>query len=172
MTLTVTPGSASADSYATLAEANTYHTDHGNAAWVGSDAVKEVALRRAVVWVDFEYRSQWPGIRTDGRDQALSWPRSSAFDAEGVPIPVTEVPSEVKDAQMESALREVVETGSLSPDYVGSARVISEAVGPLKTTFADVGGPSALAPVLSIVDGILASLLGVTSRGVVDLVRA
>lgn len=172
MTLTVTPGSASADSYATLAEANTYHTDHGTTLWTGSDALKEQAMRRATVWLDFTYRSLWPGLRTDGRDQALSWPRSAAQDAEGVVIPIDEVPSEIKDAQTESALRELVTPGSLSPDYVASTRVLSVSVGPIKQTFADVGGASSLVPIIGIVDGILGSLLGSLSVGAVTLVRA
>ncbi len=160
MALTVTPGSASADSYATLTEANTYHGDRGNVAWAGADALKENALRRAAVWVDINYRTRFSGARTNDRDQALEWPRLNAYDAADVFIVDTEIPIEIKHAQMEAALRELVAIGSLSPDYVGSTQLKSLDVFQVVRREFFGGGENAVKPVLHIVNGILAGLIG------------
>lgn len=160
MTLVTTPGSATADSYATLAEANTYHSDRGTSAWTGTDAVKEEALRRAVNWLDFTYRTRFPGFRTDDRDQNLEWPRDNAYDVAGVFIVNTEIPIEIKRAQIEAALRELVAPGSLSPDYTASEQLKSLDVFQVVRREFFGGGENAVLPVLHIVDGILSGLIG------------
>jgi hypothetical protein len=69
-----------ANSYVSLAEANAYHTDRNNAAWTGTDAVKEAALVRATDYLDQTYAGRWKGEPlTD--TQALAWPR----EVEGIP---------------------------------------------------------------------------------------
>lgn len=148
--------------YGTLAEALTYHTDRGNADWAAaaSDALRTAALVRATTWLDATYGSRFPGVRTDGRNQELQWPRSGAVDSEDWSIPYDEVPIEVKRATFEAALRELAAPGSLSPDYVASERVKREKVGPLETEYVDSGGGAGDArPVLSIVDDLLFTLL-------------
>lgn len=160
MALTTTPGSATADSYATLAETDTYHSDRGNTAWAGTDALKEAALRRAVTWLDSTYLVRFPGYRTDDRDQNLEWPRTNAYDIAGELLAVSEIPIEIKRAQMEAALRELVVPGSLSPDFVAAGAVKSESVGPISQEFFASGGSSSVLPVIHIVDGILAGLIG------------
>ena len=160
MALTVTPGSATADSYATLAEANTYHTDHGTTAWTGTDALKENALRRAVDWLDFTYRTRFSGSRADDRDQNLEWPRDNAYDIADVFIVNTEIPIEIKRAQIEAALRELVAPGSLSPDYTASEQLKSLDVFQVVKREFFGGGENVVLPVLHIVDGILSGLIG------------
>ncbi len=160
MALDTASGAATADSYATLVEANIYHTDRGNLAWTGGDALKENALRRATVWVDINYRTRFSGARTNDRDQALEWPRINAYDAANVFIVDTEIPIEIKHAQMEAALRELVAVGSLSPDYTASEQLKSLDVFQVVKREFFGGGESAVKPVLHIVNGILAGLIG------------
>ena len=173
MPLITTPGSATADSYASLAAALTYHAAMGNAAWAAStDALREPALRRATLWTDATYRSRWTGYRLNGRTQSLDWPRSGVVDWEGYAVDSATIPAEVVSATCEAALRELATPGSLAPDYVASEQVASAAAGPVSVTFRDGSGSATVQPILTIVDGILARLLGARSRGIVELVRA
>lgn len=67
-------GLSNAESFASVAFANTYHTNRGNALWTGTDAVKEAALRKATDYIQAKYYPRWGGSRmTDA--QALDWPR-------------------------------------------------------------------------------------------------
>ena len=173
MTLTVTPGSATADSYASLVAALAYHAAKGNAAWAtATDANREPALRRATAWVDMAYRGRWSGYRVYGRVQALDWPRSGVVDLEGYTVDYLTIPPEVVNATCEAALRELASVGSLTPDYIASQQVKSAAAGPVSVTFKDGSGSASIAPILMVVDGLLARLLGPRSRNTVELVRA
>ena len=101
-------------------------------------------------------------MKTEGRGQAREWPRTGAYDYEGNPIPTDQVPVEVEQATYEAALRELVEPGSLSPDFVSASMVKREKVGPLETEFAvSVGADAAgsVRPVISIIDEMIAPVL-------------
>lgn len=171
MALVVTPGSASADSYASIAEADAYHAGRGNTTWTGSDTLKEAALRRATAWLDGRYRARWPGSRSRGREQALDWPRAFASDKDGWVIASDAIPAEVVLATCEAALRELVKPGSLSPDITpGTAKVLTE-VGDLKWTPLRAAADAAdMAPALLAVDAALSGIIG--GGGSVQLVRA
>lgn len=160
------------DFYGTLAGADSYHADRGNAAWTGIDTVKQSALVRASAYIDGRYRLRWPsgrwvsqfsGTKAGGRAQMLEWPRNGATDYEDQLIPGDSVPIEVEQATYEAALRELVAPGSLSPDYSPSALVKSETVGPLKTDYAvaeaSTGDSPPNRPVIPAVDEILAPVL-------------
>ncbi|WP_332306864.1 hypothetical protein [Pseudomonas synxantha] len=59
-------------------------------------------------------------------------------------------------------MREIVEPGSLSPDFVSASLVKREKVGPLETEFAvSVGADAAgsVRPVISIIDEMIAPVL-------------
>lgn len=161
------------DSYATVAEADAYHTNMGAADWVGVTAAKEAALRRATQWVDGRYRRRFPGHRTLGRTQALEWPRSGlGYSYYGVDtIAVDAIPIEVKSATMEAALREIVTPFSLSPDFVASQSVKREKVDVLETEYAGAMTASSVMPILANVDAIMAGLLGVHSAYSVPVLR-
>lgn len=173
MTLTTTPGSASADSYASLAQALAYHAAMGNAAWASSsDPLREPALRRATAWVDSTYRDRWPGLRLYARAQALDWPRGGVTDAEGYAVDSATIPAEIINATCEAALRELAVPGSLAPDYVAAESVKSATAGPVSVTFAGNTGSGSVMPILTRVDGILAVLIGSRSGSVRMLVRS
>lgn len=180
MTLVTTPGSASADSYASLAAALAYHAAVGNTVWASStDALREPALRRATAWVDGTFRVRWPGFPFYGRVQALDWPRVGVADPHGYVVDYLTVPVEIVNATCEAALRELVTPGSLAPDYVEAEQVATATAGPVSVTFKgtgrsgmSTGGVGSVVPILTVVDGILSRLLGPWSRNTVTLLRA
>ena len=171
MTLTTTAGSTTADSYASLAAADAFHTARGNTTWTGADALKEAALRRATAWLDGCYGQRWPGIPTYGRVQALDWPRTYAADCDGNAIDAVTIPPEVVTATCEAALRELVSPGSLSPDVTpGTAKVLT-GVGSLSwTPLRSSASPNDMTPTLTAVERALAGIVG--SASVVRVVRA
>jgi len=166
MVIVVTPGDANADSYASLAQADAWHDGRGNADWAAlTEAAKEAALRRATTWIDATYGSRLGGLPVYPRVQALAWPRTGATDTDGYVVPSDAIPVEIVRATAEAALREALTPGSLSPDYVASEAVVREKVGPLEVEYRGSSGASSVSPVLTIVDGLLAPLLGRNSRG-------
>ena len=166
MPLVVTPGDATADSYASVAQADAWHVGRGNAAWAAlTETAKETALRRATTWIDATYGSRFGALPVYPRVQALAWPRTGATDADGYAVPSDAIPVEIVRAASEAALREALTPGSLSPDYVASAAVVREKVGPLEVEYRGSSGASSVSPVLTVVDGLLAPLLGRNSRG-------
>ncbi len=75
---------------ATIDEADAYHEARGNALWTGADSVKTIALQRS-----------WDYLR------GLSW-KEDVFD--------TELPDDIKNAQIEGALVELTDPGNLLPE--------------------------------------------------------
>ncbi|WP_460138214.1 DnaT-like ssDNA-binding protein [Pseudomonas sp. S2_A10] len=159
------------DFYGTVAAADAYHAARANAAWTGDDVAKQAALIRASVYIDGRYRkllasgvwqSLFPGVKTEGRGQAREWPRTGAEDYEGHAIPSDQVPVEVEQATYEAALRELVEPGSLSPDFVAASTVKRQKVGPVEEEFsvaAGADGAASVRPVISIIDEMIAPVL-------------
>lgn len=145
MALTVEDGTqvAAAESYVSAADCTTYHTNNGNAAWTGTDAVKEAALRKACRYLDGEYRKRWKGQKVYPTTQALEWPRAGVMVLDepidlgvsdiyyGV-LEITTIPQRLKDAQCELAL--LVLAGELAPAVDGSIR--REKIDVLETEYA------------------------------------
>lgn len=108
MSLNTTPGDASADSYATLAEFNAYAANRLPAVkWflTAADADKEAALRAACRELDQDF--DWTGSAADAV-QALCWPRLGMTNRNGFVIPTsgaTSIPLQLKNAQCEFALQ-------------------------------------------------------------------
>lgn len=103
-TLTATASSATANSYATVAEGNAYFDERVQASnWTGeSDAdVKERALIMATRRVD---QLSFEGAKSTDT-QALKWPRINAFDESGYEYDTDAVPTLVKHATFEIALK-------------------------------------------------------------------
>lgn len=115
MTVIVTPGGDDSNSYATLAEANQYHTERlHNAAWTSAnDTVKEAALLWATRTLDANF--YWNGVRST-EEQALDWPRTGVTNRDGYYIDDEIVPVQVKNAQSELAFLLIVEDRTISSD--------------------------------------------------------
>lgn len=105
MALTVEDGTvvAGAESYLSVADADTYWTEHGSPAdWTGATtANKEAALRYATKWLDQNFK--WYSCIVDS-DQVLLWPRVEYKDTEGRSIGGNTIPQSLKDATAEMAL--------------------------------------------------------------------
>ncbi|MDA3971344.1 MAG: hypothetical protein PF442_08330, partial [Desulfobulbaceae bacterium] len=133
MTLTIEDGTQvdGALSYISATDADTFHTARGNAAWTGTDAVKEAALIKACVYLDGHYRARWKGQKVAPISQPMEWPRvgvkvidggqiyydvpASFYDSEySGYIGITTIPQRVKDAACELALRAL--SGELAAD--------------------------------------------------------
>ena len=131
MALTVEDGSglAGADSYLSVADADTYHTGHNNpATWSGaSTATKEEALRMAAQYLDAIYGGRWLGLKK-GEGQALDWPRAGATDYDGYYMDSSALPQKLKDMAAEMALRNITETSGIIPDISEPGTIGSEEV--------------------------------------------
>lgn len=69
-------GLADAESYASVAYADTYHSNFGNAAWaLLTTEQKEQSLRKATDYISGSYGGSFAGYRTTNT-QALDFPRS------------------------------------------------------------------------------------------------
>lgn len=161
MTLVVEDGSGleTANSYVSLADCNTYHSDRGNSTWTGADADKEAAIIRGTQYLESHYRTRWNGVRVS-RDQGLAWPRYDVVDPDGWDIDSDEVPQEVVSACCEAALRAL--TTDMQPDLERGGAVKSETVGPVSVTYAD--GASAKTKFTAI-DDLLSGLVRSSSTG-------
>lgn len=162
MALVVEDGTGldTAESYISVADADDYHSKHGNAAWAGDAAVKGAALRKATAYLDGRFRGKWKGTKGDA-DQALAWPRVGARDEDGYAIDDDAVPAAVERACAEAAL--LVITGTdLTPSLDrGTITQETNKVGDIEESKSYAGGgPERVRP--TVIDDLLA---GVTAAG-------
>lgn len=115
-TLVATAGSASANSYCTLAEANTYHESRlFSTDWTGASTSDRT---KALIWATrlMDERYRWAASVVDGV-QALRWPRWAVMDSAGYDyIPTTVVPQELKNAVAELARQLVIADRTIEGD--------------------------------------------------------
>ena len=158
-------GKSDATSYCSVADADTYHTEHDDpVAWSGAtDAVKEGALMEATTWLDSEFK--WKG-RIANATQALGWPRSGASDNEDREEEADVVPQKVIDATAWMALQHI--GTPLDQSYARGGDIKRQKVGPLEVEFMDTARPGTWRPyVRRILNGLFTNV-----AGSVELVRA
>ena len=134
MAFTVETGSivANANSYVSIADANTYFTDRGSPTeWDSAyESDRKAALIYATTWLD--QNISWYSSIQD-LDQTLGWPRINFFDREGRTIGGTGViPVPIKNATCELALQ------WLREDFTSSVNegIKSESIGNTSITYA------------------------------------
>lgn len=153
-------GIPGADSYADEVYAAAFLAAHGYRPFVNA----EQSLRRGTRYIELVFGRKWPGQRTKGREQGLSWPRKNVLDGDGNLIPEDEVPNEVMAA--------TVEAGRLvGPDGVlpATARLQkSITVGPISIEYADTEEATKIVP---LVEGWLEGLLLTTSGSATGWLR-
>ncbi len=136
MALTVEDGTGKtdADSYLSVADTDTYHTNHSASAdWSGAtESAKEQALRLATQYLDVRFVDYWQGWRTN-QTQSLAWPRTGVIDSDEFVIENDEMPVRLKNAVAELALR-VIQGDTLLADIdePGDNKVEDIQVGPIK----------------------------------------
>lgn len=113
MTFIVEDGTGldTANAYISAEYADAYHADRGNTAWTGSSTVKQQAIVRATDYVDTRFGNNFGGSKLVA-EQALSFPRSGLYDADGNEI--EGLPEKLKKAVAEYALRAL--SAALMPD--------------------------------------------------------
>ena len=110
-TITATLKSATANSYVTLAEADTYfETTPESSTWDNkSDDAKNRALISACRWID---SLNYYGTRCED-DQALKWPRQN-YEVDNVELTSDEIPKSIKYAQYELARKLANDTDAMT----------------------------------------------------------
>lgn len=113
MTLIVETGAivAGAESYISVAYADTYWANRSVPNWDGSTANKEAALRAATQFIDATYQFQ---SVMQLADQPLQWPRSGFIGRSGRQYEPNTIPDCIKHATAELA-REWVLNGAFVP---------------------------------------------------------
>jgi hypothetical protein len=135
-------GQSTAESYISVAAADTYHDNRGNTTWLDiTTAQKEEALRRATDYMVAVYRLRWKGVRMTAT-QALDWPRGYVYTQPFLNGATTDfpylvanniVPTDIARAAAEFAL--LASAGDLSPPL--GRPTIQETVGPITVRYAD-----------------------------------
>lgn len=152
-------GLADANSYLSEADADQYFENHGNpTSWSSLvQADKEEALRLGTQYLDAVYGNRWKGERVLAT-QALDWPRNNVSDRDGFAVETDEVPTAVKDATAEAAIRSL--TVTLIPDITtpGSIKLQRDKVGPIETETEYAGAASQIVQ-FRIIDLLLVGLI-------------
>lgn len=116
MALVVEDGSGKADanSYASLTDLQTFF---GNRGWSYNGFTPEEQEAALVAATDYiERRSRWSTGTKGSKEQALSWPRSGAYDRHGYLIDSDEVPTAVVNATLEGAHLVLAGSTLVSPE--------------------------------------------------------
>lgn len=131
-------GSASANSYVTVAEADAFFSDRGTTTWTGADAVKQAALIAAADYLNSAKRFPYRGLRFSAT-QRLLWPRTGVVERNGLALTDGVIPTALKDAQCHLALIALT-GGALWSVLQRGGQVTSESVGPISVSYAQ-GAP-------------------------------
>tara|TARA_R100000152_G_C6759123_1_gene183035 strand:- start:960 stop:1472 length:513 start_codon:yes stop_codon:yes gene_type:complete len=154
-------GLENANGYISVADADTYHTDHSaSSTWSSaSTANKEKAIRLASQYLDAAYGRRWVGTRWS-LDQALNWPRSYVVMYDIYVHSTAVLPDELKHATAEMALRQLSD-GDLMPDITNPYNISEEEVqaGSVSSRTKYAGGGKSQIKRYRLVDNILRPLL-------------
>jgi hypothetical protein len=143
MTLIVETGAGltTANTMASMADADSYHSVRANSDWDDADYdAKEAALVKASAYLCDETRFPWVGTKAVGYNQRMPWPRTGAVETDGTVVPDNVVPWRVVDAVCALAGLSVVGT-DLQPPLEHGGQIVSESVGAISVTYA-AGAPT------------------------------
>lgn len=129
ITLDATAGGASANTYVTLADAETYMEGRlYTTAWDAAlDATKDKALAWATAILDDHF--EWFGyVMTE--EQALQWPRGSVYDEGGYEYDTEAIPSDLEGGAVELANILLQNDTWTEPGVLGQG-IVKAKVGPI-----------------------------------------
>jgi hypothetical protein len=133
--LVETPGAPDANTFATLAEYKVYWGDHlyNTRALAATDAV----ITQALITVGRALNDliRWTGAAAS-ETQAMTWPRKGMATRNGVAIPETENPQDLKDAQCEWA-GQYISTDLFATNSAQAKGIASLKAGPVAITYKD-----------------------------------
>lgn len=123
-------GLANANSYADVADADTYFADKNELGWGGDTAFKEFNLINATTAIDALYGPRYISYLRDEVTQSLLWPREQIWDRHSRRIQDA-VPISVFNATMEMALLklqgvDLFPEGNTDNDIVATSVTIGE----------------------------------------------
>lgn len=135
--LVTTPGSALANGYVTVAEADQYHLDRPavGSTWALATTDQKVA---AILWATKLMDSlwEWEGYASDGV-QVLQWPRGGILKPTGWAwFDLNVIPDEIKDATAEYA-RQLLVSDRAGDSDIETQGILSLTAGPVSLTFKD-----------------------------------
>lgn len=78
---------------------------------------------------------RWDGFKVNGRNQTMPFPRTGLRDREGLAVPSTAVPIEIRDGLVELVRHEVADAFSLAPSHKPNERVRSEQIGEIRVAY-------------------------------------
>lgn len=143
-------GKADADSYVSLAAAESYHVKYGNLAWADAESAdRETALRKATRYLDSHYG--FAGIKTNAA-QALQWPRSGVT-IDGRNQAANELPAALLSATCEAAFLALSQ--DLTPALSRGGKVKSEQVDVIAVVYEDA---APVGTVFTLLDGLMRSI--------------
>ena len=140
MALDTTVGGAAADSYASVADYNTYWASRPQSEVPAGLSTEEIeaALKHAARLLDSSFR--WTGAAVDST-QALTWPRSGMVSRNGFSIATNVIPVQLKNAQCQFAGD--LASADRAADSETEKQGISEVkAGPVAVKFANVAKQS------------------------------
>ncbi len=170
MTLTVTPGDASADSYADLNTFATYCANFDKSLSNFTEEGMEASLRRGTIFVEGlggsvgNLVTRWPGVR-GSTTQRREWPRSGAARLDGTALVADAIPTDVVDATCAAAYFDLTNPNILHAQITPSEIVKSAGAGPAKVTFQDPKTTRDARAMLSEVEDYLAQILIPYTKG-------
>lgn len=128
-------GKTDANSYASVAAADSYAADRGITSWAAlTTTAKQQALIKATDYLEATYQSAWKGYRNT-LQQALAWPRYEVI-VDGFLLPNNAIPSAVVKACVDMAFKASAGT-TLIED---TGRVITrEKVDVIETEYSEYG---------------------------------
>lgn len=140
-------GLANANAYVSVADADAYFADRGEpTAWAGASTTeKEQAIVKATDYIEKRFSRRFVGVKGSS-DQALSWPRDNAYDADDYLLADDEVPTALADATAEYANRAIsaalIPDPTVNVDTAGQIVREKKKVGPLEkeTEYRGSGG--------------------------------
>lgn len=124
MSLDTSIGTATSESYASVAEADAYLLNRGDTStWTAlTTTQKEQKLKWAAVILD---TLTFTGLPVNPYVQALEWPRAWVMDKNGFYLNSATIPTDVKNAQIELAFQLIANdwTQGLGPTVPGKVKV-------------------------------------------------
>lgn len=135
-TIVTTVGAANANSYVSVADADTYMASRLHAeAWVDDAGAteKEAALIWAARLIDTTVRFNGTKVTST---QSMAWPRAGLTDESGYDVPENGIPQIIKYLQMELALL-LLTTDRTKESQASAAGLTSLRAGPVSLSFKD-----------------------------------